>query len=82
MQSYAARLLGKIFINFFFSNLSLGGGKKVLCFLTQHISKMGILNVPFCSIFVPFHFYLVMTSVVPSLGNIFMAFANLQSSEK
>ena len=28
---------------------------------------MGILNVPFCSIFVPFHFYLIMTLVVPCL---------------
>ena len=28
--------------------------------------------IPFCSIFVPFHFYLVMTSVVPCLDNIFM----------
>ena len=34
--------------------------------------KWGILNVPFCSIFVPFHFYLVMTLVVPCLDNIFM----------
>ena len=34
----------------------------------------GILNVPFCSIFVPFHFYLVMTLVVPCLDNIFMVF--------
>ena len=34
--------------------------------------KWGISNVPFCSIFVPFHFYLVMTLVVPSLDhNIF-----------
>ena len=33
---------------------------------------MGILNVPFCSIFVPFHFYLIMTLVVPCLDNIFM----------
>ena len=32
----------------------------------------GILNVQFCSIFVPFHFYLVMTLVVPGLDNIFM----------
>ena len=30
--------------------------------------KWGILNVPFCSIFVPFHFYLVMTLVVPCLA--------------
>ena len=29
-------------------------------------------GIPFCSIFVPFHFYLVMTLVVPSLDNIFM----------
>ena len=35
--------------------------------------KWGILNVPFCSIFVPFHFYLIiMTLVVPRLYNIFM----------
>ena len=35
-------------------------------------SKWGILNVPFCAIFVPFHFYLTMTLVVPCLDNIFM----------
>ena len=34
--------------------------------------KWGILNVPFYSIFVPFHFYLVMTLVVPCLDNILM----------
>ena len=34
--------------------------------------KLVILNVPFCSIFVPFHFYLVITFVVPCLDNIFM----------
>ena len=34
--------------------------------------KWGILNGPFCSIFVPFHFYLVMTLVVPCLETIFM----------
>ena len=34
--------------------------------------KWGISNVLFCSIFVPFHFYLVMTLVVPCLDNIFM----------
>ena len=34
--------------------------------------KWGILNVPFCSIFVPFHFYLVMTLVEPCLDNIFI----------
>ena len=33
--------------------------------------KWGILNVPFCSIFVPFHFYLI-TLVVPCLHNMFM----------
>ena len=33
--------------------------------------KWGILNVPFCSIFVPFHFYLIiMTLVVPCLHNL------------
>ena len=39
--------------------------------------KWGILNVPFCSIFVPFHFYLVMTLVVPCLDNIFMVCLSL-----
>ena len=40
--------------------------------------KWGILNVPFCSIFVPFHFYLVMTLVVPCLNNIHIyGFADL-----
>ena len=41
---------------------------------TIYISKMGILNVPFCSIFVPFQYQLVITLVVPSLHlhNIFM----------
>ena len=34
--------------------------------------KWGILNVPFCSIFVPFLFYLIMTLVVPCLDNLFM----------
>ena len=33
--------------------------------------KWGILNIPFCSIFVPFCFYL-MTLVVPCLDNIFL----------
>ena len=33
---------------------------------------MGYLNVPFCSIFVPFHFYLIMTLVVLCLHNMFM----------
>ena len=33
---------------------------------------MGILNAPFCSMFVPFHFSLIMTLVVPCLDNIFM----------
>ena len=34
--------------------------------------KWGILNVPFCSIFVPFYFYLILTLIVPCLENIFM----------
>ena len=29
--------------------------------------KWDVLNVPFCSIFVPFHFYLIMTLAVPCL---------------
>ena len=38
--------------------------------------KWGILNVLFCSIFVPFHFYLVMTLV--ALDNIYIyGFADL-----
>ena len=39
--------------------------------LLKKLSLWGILNIPFCSIFVSFHFYLVMTLVVPSLDNIF-----------
>ena len=39
--------------------------------------KWGFSNVPFRSVFVPFHFYLFMTLVVPSLDNIFMGFADL-----
>ena len=35
-------------------------------------SAYSFLNVTFCSIFVPFHFYLVTTLVVPCLDNIFM----------
>ena len=34
--------------------------------------KWGILNVPFCSMFVPFHFSRILTLVVPCLDNIFM----------
>ena len=33
---------------------------------------MGYFKCPFCSIFVPFHFYVIMTLVVPCLDNIFM----------
>ena len=38
--------------------------------------KWGILNVPFCSVFVPFHFYLIMALVVPCLHNMFMVLLN------
>ena len=42
-------------------------------FMSQHhILKWGILNVTFCSIFVPFLFYLIMILVVPCLHNVFM----------
>ena len=42
-------------------------------FMTNTIFlKWGILNVPVCSIFVPFHFYRTMTLVVPCLHNMFM----------
>ena len=34
--------------------------------------EWNILYVPFCSMFVPFHFSLIMTLVVPCLDNIFM----------
>ena len=48
-------------------------------FMTSvYFLKWGILNVPFCSIFVPFHFYLVMTLVIPYLDNIYIyGFADL-----
>ena len=72
MQSYASKLLENIFLCFV-SNFNLKGGDWVV--YTYDISKFlkwGILNVPFCSIFVPFHFYLVMTLVVPCSDNIFM----------
>ena len=71
VQSYAARLFGNTFLNFV-SNFSLEGGNWVICLWQHHISKMGYLNIPFCSIFVPFHFYLIMTLVVPCLHNMFM----------
>ena len=83
VQSYAARLHGNIFLNFVL-NLSLGGGTWVLCLWHQHIFKMGyILDLPVCSTFEPFHFYLVMTLVVPSFDNIltFTVFADFQSSK-
>ena len=77
MQSYAARLVGNIFLNFV-SNLSLGGRKWVPCAgVISIFLKWGISNVPLCLIFVPFQFYLVMTLFVPSLDNIFMGFAAL-----
>ena len=77
MQSYAGRLVGNIFLNFV-SNLSFGEaiGNSVYD-ISLFLITWGISNVPFCSIFVPFHFYLVMTLVVPSLDNIFMGFADL-----
>ena len=53
-------------------SVCLEGGNWVICFDNTIFLKWGILNVPFCSIFVPFQFYLVMTLVVPSLNNIFM----------
>ena len=38
-------------------------------FMTSaYFENGGILNVPFSPIFVPFHFYLVMTLVVPCLN--------------
>ena len=68
MQSYGARLFGNTFLNFV-SNFSLEYVYDNTIFL-----KWGILNVPFCSIFVPFHFHLIMTLVVPCkcLHNMFM----------
>ena len=73
MQSYAARLFGNTFLNF----VSISAFKEAIgqyvCDNTIFL-KWGIVNVPFCSIFVPFHFYLIiiMTLVVPCLDNIFM----------
>ena len=38
-----------------------------------YVSDISIFEkLPFCAIFVPFHFYLVMTLVVSCLDNIFM----------
>ena len=74
MQSYGARLFGNTFLNFV-SNFSLEGGNWVIYIYVYDNTiflKWGILNVPFCSIFVPFHFYLIMTLVVPCLHNMFM----------
>ena len=72
VQSYGAKLLtfGNTFLNFV-SNFSLEGGNWVKC-LWQQFLKWCILNLPFCSIFVPFHFYLIMTLVVPCSHNMFM----------
>ena len=73
MQSYGARLFGNTFLNSV-SNFSLEGVNWVICYYNTIFLKWGILNVPFCSICVPFHFYLVMTLilVVPCLHNMFM----------
>ena len=71
MQSYAARLFGNTFLNFV-SNFSLEETNWVVYHDIRIFLKWGILNVPFYSIFVPFHLYLVMTLVVPCLDNIFM----------
>jgi len=70
VRSHTARLLGNIFLNFV-SNLSFGEAIGYSVYDISLFLKWGISNVPFCSIFVPFHFYLVMTLVVPSLDNIF-----------
>ena len=70
MQSHTARLLGNIFLNFV-TNLSFGEASGYSVYDISLFLKRGISNVPFCSIFVPFHFYLVMALVVPALDNIF-----------
>ena len=71
MWGYAARLFGNTLLNFV-SNFSLEGS----VYDNTIFLKWGISNVPFCSMFVPFHFYLIiiMTLVVyvPCLDNIFM----------
>ena len=72
MQSYAARLFGNTFLNFV-SNFSLEGGNWEYVYDISIFLKWGILNVPFCSIVVPFHFYLVMTLVEPYLDNIYIS---------
>ena len=64
VQSYAARLFGNTFLNFV-SNFSLEETNWVVYHDIRIFLKWGILNVPFYSIFVPFHLYLVMTLVVP-----------------
>ena len=73
MQSYGARLFGNTFLNFV-SNFSLelegGNWEYVYNYDNTICLKWGILNVPFCLIFVPFHFYLIMTFVGPCLHKI------------
>ena len=71
MQSYGARLFGNTFLNLCqISVLKEAIGSYV--YDNTIFLKWGILNVPFCSIFVPFHIYLIMTLVVPWLHNMFM----------
>ena len=64
----AERLFGNTFLNFVL-NFSLKGGNWSNVYDNSIFLKWGILNVPFCSIFVPFHFDLIMTLVALCLDN-------------
>ena len=66
VQSYGARLFGNTFFNFM-SNFSVQGGNWENVYDNTIFLKWGILNVPFCSIFVPFHFCRIMTLALPCL---------------
>ena len=71
---YAARLFGNTFLNFV-SNFSLEGSNWLVCLWQHHISKMGYFKCTILfniKLIVPFHFYLIMTLVVPCLHNMFM----------
>ena len=80
MQSYGARLFGTL-SKFPQPLCQISALKEAIGEYVYEITiflKWGILNVPFCSIFVSFHFYLIMTLVVPCLHNMFMVLLNFE----
>ena len=70
MQSYAAELIRDIYLSFAkfepWRGVFEQYGDDICIFL-----KWCILNVPFCSIFVPFQFYLVMILVADKYSAVF-----------